>query len=157
IYGRKYLARDDKVEIDPVELKLDSGIYKTTLLDGIFGALRDASPDSWGRLVIERALGRTDLDEIDFLLQSYHDRAGALAFGHNERTPEPKRDFNKTLDLKKLQDLALAILKDDGKKRISDAETRQARQLLSPGTSMGGARPKAVVEDGKGLWIAKFN
>ncbi len=156
VYGRSYLARDNAVDIDPVELKLGEHVYQTAMLGGIFGALRDASPDYWGRSVIERALGRVDLDEVDFLLQSSHDRAGALAFGHNERPPEPKRDFNQTLDLKKLQDLVLAIL-NENKKPIVGVEDRQAKQLLSPGTSMGGARPKAIVEDGKGLWIAKFN
>ena len=155
VYGRSYLARNNAVEIDPVELKLGTGVYETAMLGGIFGALRDASPDYWGRLVIERAHGSLQLDEMDYLLQSADDRAGALGFGHNEQPPAPKREFNKTLDLKKLQDTALAILKDD--KKLSGPEPMQIAKLILFGTSMGGARPKAVVEDAKGLWIAKFN
>lgn len=155
VYGKSYLARNDAVEIDPVELKLGERVYETALLGGVFGALRDASPDYWGRLVIERAAGKVKLDETDYLLQSADDRAGALGFGHNEKPPAPKRDFNKTLNLKKLQDTALALLKGDRKLKGPDAA--QAQKLLLLGTSMGGARPKAVVEDGKGLWIAKFN
>src|SRR5262245_50706346 len=73
IYGRRYLARSDAVEIDPIELKLSGRRYETTLLDGIFGALRDASPDHWGRLVIQKALSTTDLSELDYLLQSPDD------------------------------------------------------------------------------------
>ena len=46
VYGRKYLARPDAVEIDPVELKLSSRTYVTALHNGVFGALRDASPDT---------------------------------------------------------------------------------------------------------------
>ena len=51
VYGRKYLTRPDAVEIDPVELKLSDRVYETASLAGVFGALRDASPDYWGRLL----------------------------------------------------------------------------------------------------------
>jgi serine/threonine-protein kinase HipA len=155
VYGKSYLARDNAVEIDPVELKLGAGVFETALLRGVFGALRDASPDYWGRLIIERAAGKAKLDEIDYLIQSADDRAGALGFGHNEKPPAPKRDFNQTLDLKKLQETALALLKDD--KKLKGPEAVQVQKLMLLGTSMGGMRPKAVVEDSKGLWIAKFN
>lgn len=155
VYGKSYLARENAVEIDPVELKLGTQVFETALLGGVFGALRDASPDYWGRLIIDRAAGKAKDDEIDYLLQSADDRAGALGFGHNEKPPAPKRDFNKTLDLKKLQDIALAVLKDEAK--LKGPEAQQVEKLMLLGTSMGGMRPKAVVEDSKGLWIAKFN
>ena len=92
---------------------------------------------------------------MDYLLQSADDRAGALGFGLNEKPPAPMRQFNKTLDLEKLQSIALAILKDNNPVRGPEAE--QVQKLLLRGTSMGGARPKAVVEDDEGLWVAKFN
>jgi serine/threonine-protein kinase HipA len=155
VYGKSYLVRENAVEIDPVELKLGTQVFETALLGGVFGALRDASPDYWGRLIIDRAAGKAKHDEIDYLLQSADDRAGALGFGHNEKPPAPKREFNKTLDLKKLQDIALAVLKDEAK--LKGPEAQQVEKLILLGTSMGGMRPKAVVEDSKGLWIAKFN
>jgi serine/threonine-protein kinase HipA len=154
-YGKKYLARENAVEIDPVHLKLGTQVYETALLGGVFGALRDASPDYWGRLIIERTAGKTKLDEVDYLLQSADDRAGALGFGHHEKPPGPKRQFNKTLDLKKLQETALALINKE--KADDEPEAVQAQKLMLLGTSMGGMRPKAVVEDNKGLWIAKFN
>jgi len=155
VYGRSYLARAEAVEIDPVELKLASRKYETTLLNGVFGALRDAAPDHWGRLIIERVLGKGPLGEMDYLLQSADDRAGALGFGHSEKPPLPMRRFNKTIHLEELQAIALAILKDN--KPLRGPQAEQVQRLLLRGTSMGGARPKAVVEDGEGLWIAKFN
>src|SRR6267143_3378982 len=51
IYGRRYLERSDAVPIDPIELKLEQRTYETGRLHGMFGALRDASPDYWGRRV----------------------------------------------------------------------------------------------------------
>lgn len=155
VYGRSYLERSDAVEIDSVELKLGSQQYETALMGGMFGALRDASPDYWGRLVIERAVGKSPLGEIDYLLQSADDRAGALGFGHNEKPPAPKREFNQTLNLAELQEAALALIENDDKP--SGTVALQAQQLMLLGTSMGGARPKTVVEDEAGLWIAKFN
>ena len=155
IYGKTYLARPDAVELDPVELKLATRTYETTGLGGVFGALRDAGPDHWGRRVIERHAGQGSLGELDFLLQSPDDRAGALGFGLNQTPPAPRRRFNQTLDLEKLQSLADAILA--GEALPTNAEADQIEELLLLGTSMGGARPKAVVEDRHGLWLAKFN
>jgi serine/threonine-protein kinase HipA len=157
LYGRSYVERPEAVDIDPVELRLARArLYETALNDGVFGSLRDASPDHWGRLVIQKALRVATPTELDYLLQSADDRAGALSFGLNVAPPAPRRQFNKTLRLKELQAISLAILRE--KKELSGPEVQQVRKLLLEGSSlMGGARPKAVVEDDEGLWIAKFN
>lgn len=155
VYGKSYLARPSAVPIDPIELKLAATTYETRLLKGVFGALRDASPDYWGRRVIEKHAGVPQLGEIDYLLHSPDDRAGALGFGFGPEPPAPRREFNRTIDLQKLQDFADRIIADE--ELPQDAGARQAQELLLAGTSMGGARPKAVVEDDGALWIAKFN
>jgi serine/threonine-protein kinase HipA len=154
VYGKSYLDRKNAVPIDPVELTLGTRVYETTALNGMFGALRDSGPDYWGRLVIEGHLGKPNLDELTYLLESPDDRAGALGFGLGMEPPAPKRKFNKTLDLAKLQEAADALLAD-GLGKSDDAE--QVEKLMLLGTSMGGARPKAVVEDKDGLWLAKLN
>jgi serine/threonine-protein kinase HipA len=155
VYGKSYLERDHPVAIDPLGLKLADRTYETNLLKGVFGALRDASPDYWGRRVIEKRAGLTALGEIDYLLHSPDDRAGALGFGRNVEPPAPRREFNQTMDLQRLQQLADAIIADEDIPDEPDAE--QARDLMFGATSMGGARPKAVVEDDNALWLAKFN
>lgn len=81
VYGKTYLARNDALPLDPVELKLTTQVYETVAMNGVFGALRDASPDYWGRRVIERHIGKSQLGEMDYLLYSPDDRAGALGFG----------------------------------------------------------------------------
>jgi serine/threonine-protein kinase HipA len=124
------------------------------LLKGVFGALRDASPDHWGRRVIDRYTGGVQFGEIDYLLHSPDDRAGALGFGRNAEPPAPSRKFNQTMDLARLQEFADAIIADEELPDSADAE--QVRELVGGGTSMGGARPKAVVENKDGLWIAKL-
>lgn len=155
IYGQSYLARENAVPIDPFELALGTKIFETSRLKGVFGALRDAGPDYWGRRVIEKHSGKTQLGELDYLLYSPDDRAGALGFGLNREPPAPRREFNQTMDLEKLQSLADAVVNDED--LVPDQETERVQELLLLGTSMGGARPKAVVEDNSGLWIAKFN
>lgn len=155
VYGRRYRERADALPLDPVELKLGAGVYETAGLGGVFGALRDAGPDYWGRRVIERRAGKVGLSELDYLLLSPDDRAGALGFGLNQTPPAPLRNFNRTIDLEKLQAIADAILTDINGPVGSDGD--QVQDLLLFGTSMGGARPKAVVEDADGLWLAKFN
>jgi serine/threonine-protein kinase HipA len=160
VYGRRYLARSDAVPIDPIELKLEERAFQTARLHGMFGALRDASPDYWGRRVIEKHAGRVNLTELDYLLNSPDDRAGALGFGLNVDPPAPLRAFNRTMDLSRLQELADVIVSEEElpEKAAADrADVAQVQDLLLIGTAMGGARPKAVVEDGDALWIAKFN
>lgn len=150
-YLAEYLARPEAVAIDPFELPLKKGTFTTTRLRGIFGALRDASPDAWGRRVIEHALRVSELSEVQYLLNSPEDRAGALAFSRHEQPPAPVQRFNKTLQLTSLLGLAEQILEGASPEVIA-----QSADLLSPGTSLGGARPKCVVEDEEGLWVAKF-
>lgn len=152
VYGRRYRERPDALEIDPIELRLAAAEFTTVRLNGVFGALRDAGPDYWGRRVIERHASVARLDELDYLLHSPDDRAGALGFGLNVEPPAPARDFNKTWDLEKLQTLADALLADE-----PPGDAAQVEELLLLGTSMGGARPKVVVEHDDALWLAKFN
>lgn len=154
-YGKSYLARPEKVPIDPVELKLSERTYSTVVLKGVFGPLRDAGPDYWGRRVIERHVGKPELSEIDYLLYAPDDRAGALGFGLGPEPPAARRPFNQTLALEKLQRVADAITRED--EHPEDPDAPQIDELLLIATSMGGARPKAVVEDEEGLWLAKFN
>jgi serine/threonine-protein kinase HipA len=156
VYGKKYLARSDAVALDPVELPLSDQKYQTTRLNGYFGAIRDAMPDYWGRRVIEHNR-KGPVDEFEYLLLGPDDRAGALGFGSNVEPPAPRRDFNKTLILDALQETANTILNGGSLEQVDNQEALQVEKLLLAGTSMGGARPKAVVEDNNELWIAKFS
>jgi serine/threonine-protein kinase HipA len=153
-YGQRYLERKDAVAIDPVELHLRRGPYETARMEGFFGAIRDAMPDFWGRRVIERNTGRTQLEEFDYLIYGPDDRAGALGFGLNVDPPAPERRFNRTLDLGVIQAAADAIINNDP--NIGGSAAGQVEEFLLIGTSLGGARPKASVEHALGLWIAKF-
>ena len=154
VYGRSYRERADAVEFDPVELRLSDQVYETARMQGLFGAIRDSMPDFWGRRVIERNTGATELSEFDYLLQGPDDRAGALGFGLAVEPPVPRRRFNRTLDLAVLQRAADAILDDD--REHAGSAGAHVEELLLLGTSMGGTRPKAVVEYEGDLCIAKF-
>ena len=154
VYGRSYRERADAVELDPLELRLSSEVYETARMQGFFGAIRDSMPDFWGRRVIERNTGVTVHTEFDYLMQGPDDRAGALGFGLYVEPPAPLCRFNRTLDLARLQRAADALSADDP--NLAGSVGHQVEDLLLLGTSMGGARPKAVVEDDHDLWIAKF-
>ncbi len=155
VYGKTYLARPDKVPIDPIELKLSDRTYETIALKGVFGAFRDAGPDHWGRQVLERHAGKPELSEIDYLLHAPDDRAGALSFGVSPIPPATSPGFKQTIHLERLQRIAMAVLNDEP--LPDEPDRQQVYNLMLIGTSMGGARPKTVVENDEGLWIAKFN
>ncbi|MBO4287947.1 MAG: HipA domain-containing protein [Kiritimatiellae bacterium] len=120
-----------------------------------FGMFQDASPDSWGRKIIRRRAKKGNLRESDYLLGVFDlTRVGALRFklegttrfvNADENTPAPP-----WTTLRSLEDASRRFEEDD-----SD-ETALA-VLLRPGTSLGGARPKASVTAPDGsLWLAKF-
>jgi serine/threonine-protein kinase HipA len=154
VYGRSYLGRKNAVELDPVELRLAARNFETARMGGFFGAIRDSMPDYWGRRVIEKHAGRASLEEFDYLLDGPDDRAGALGFGLNVTPPPPRRSFNRTLDLRRLQAAADAVIADEP--AAAGSAKVQVQELLLEGTSMGGARPKAVVQDDHTLWLVKF-
>jgi serine/threonine-protein kinase HipA len=150
-YGDRYLERANAVELDPFQLPLGKSIYEFTKLAGIPGAIRDAAPDAWGRRVIEHKLQRDPavLEETDYLIHGPQDGAGYLSFGLKREPPAPRRPYNRTHQLADL--IAAAEAVEDGK-RVPEHLLEQ----LEPGTSMGGARPKATVEHDNNLWLAKF-
>jgi len=150
-YGDRYLERKDAIAFDPFQLPLGDTVHEFTKLKGIPGAVRDAGPDAWGRRVIEHKLERSpgNLEEIDYLLNGPQDGAGYLSFGSKLEPLAAKRRYNRTHQLADLIAAAEAI--EEGKR-----VPVQILEQLEPGTSMGGARPKATIEDGSHLWLGKF-
>jgi serine/threonine-protein kinase HipA len=150
-YGDRYLERKDAVALDPFQLPLAKQVFSFTQLKGIPGTVRDAGPDAWGRRVIEHKLERNaaDLQEIDYLLHGPQDGAGNLSFGLKAQPPAPKRHYNRTHQLAELIAATQAI--EEGR-----AVGAHLLEQLDPGTSMGGARPKATIEDANTLWLGKF-
>lgn len=150
-YGDRYLERPDAVALDPFELPLDDRLREFTAFRGVPGAVRDAAPDYWGRKVIEHRLHRAagDLEEIDYMVHGPVDGGGYLSFSSELPLKLAARRFNRTHQLAELIRAAEDI--EEGK-----AVTSHLLEELEPGTSLGGMRPKATIEDGERLWIGKF-
>ncbi len=153
-YGKSYLERDNALAIYEAELPLKSGAQG--LLAGLSmpNCIRDAAPDAWGRRVlINRLLGlkgtdTTQLDELTYLLESGSDRIGALDFQHSATEYVPRSPVNAPLE--ELLDAAALVEK-------GVLLTPELEQALHHGSSIGGARPKALIEDGQKKFIAKFS
>jgi serine/threonine-protein kinase HipA len=120
--------------------------------DELWGAFQDISPDRWGRLVQSRIQGRS-LSESDFLLGvSDHMRMGALRLseaGKPDVFLAAHEDVPKLVHLEEIENASRRL---EGNRETA----KDLAELLRPGSSLGGARPKAAVEDGGTLWIAKF-
>lgn len=152
-YGQSYLARQDVVPLAP-ELPLRRGVIEP--LHDMAGALRDASPDSWGRRVIAASIlgqGGDDpnisgIDELTYLLESGSNRIGALDFQTSPTEYVPRNSPSATLE--KLMESADKI--EAGEKLHPDLDV-----ALRHGSAIGGARPKALVTDRARELIAKFS
>jgi serine/threonine-protein kinase HipA len=149
VYGQSYLKNPKKIALDPFNLPLEERVFEITLNEGVHGPIRDASPDSWGRYVIQKNTPPDQHDPMGYLLNSAGDRIGSLSFGLGRVPPAPIRAFNKTVDLEKLIEAAHKLENDQP---IDEAE----KALLMAGPSAGGARPKTTIESANNLWIAKF-
>ncbi len=155
-YGRSYLAREDAIAIYEPELPLTAGLLP--LLPGMNmpSCIRDASPDAWGRRVIinrqlsheEKTSGIFELDELTYLLESSSDRIGGLDFQLSANNYEPRALTNVPL-----AELLEAADRVDRGQLVS----KELDQALNHGTSIGGARPKALVEEKDKKYIAKFS
>ena len=132
----------------------------------IFGFLSDASPDRWGRTLMDRRemlLAREEkrrprkMQESDYLLGVYDEgRTGGLRFSYSKAGPfessAPDMKTPPMVNLRALENAAISLEKD---KNIY--ESKWLKMILYPGSSLGGARPKANVVSPEGdLWIAKF-
>jgi len=159
-YGQSYLRRDDALPIYLPELPLESGVIAPLPRLTIAGCIADAAPDAWGqRVIMNRLLGDgaadadpASLDTLTYLLESGAERFGAL-------------DFHSSPD-----DYAGRVA-DGAAGEVPLAELMEAARLveqgvpLSPeldrallhGSSIGGARPKALLDDGGRKQIAKFS
>ena len=152
-YDPAYL-RSDRPLIDPSIQNVTGPQYPLT--NGIFGFLADVAPDRWGRKLIRRREQRT-LTESDFVLGVCDlTRQGALRIREEKGGPFVATDLGDAAPpwttLRRLEESARHLDADD-----KGDEERWLLDLFRPGTSLGGARPKANVTAPDGsLWIAKF-
>lgn len=155
-YGKSYLDRKNAISIYNAELPLKTGALP--LLSGLSmaGCIRDSAPDAWGRRVlINKKLGlkgadagSSRLDELTYLLESGSDRIGALDFQLSATEYVPRSSANVTLD---------ELLQSAERVEKGIPLTAELDQALYHGSSIGGARPKALIEDCDTKYIAKFS
>ena len=157
-YGLRYLERGNAVEVDPVSLSLNdrAAVREKVLFPAnalpIFGGIRDAAPDAWGRRVIEAKLKvpANSLPESQYLLHAGSDRVGALDVRESlQEAPRPGLATWNSLQY--LMEAAERI--EEGQPIPANLEV-----IFQDGTALGGARPKASVRDeAQVLWLAKFS
>ena len=161
-YADEWLRDADCFELEP-DLPLTRGGFAPPAGQAIHGSLGDSAPDTWGRRLMQRAERRQaeregravrTLMESDYLLGvSDETRLGALRFrrvDQEEFLADSRRGIPALVDLGRLLESTERLLRDE--------ETDEDLQLIfAPGSSLGGARPKASVIDQHGrLSIAKF-
>lgn len=162
-YAQSWLRHPEKFALEPA-LKLTEGSFHTQADQGLFGAIGDSAPDRWGRVLMRRAQaqraresGETPhtLGEVDYLLDVNDEaRQGALRFSEDEGdsflSSHDKASIPPLVELPALLSASQRVLDDN-------ESAHDLKLLLAPGSSLGGARPKACVRDRSGtLSIAKF-
>lgn len=160
-YSTRWLSAPNRFPLEP-SLPLGEGVYHTD--KSLFGCMSDAAPDRWGRMLMDRMESREavregrqarKLSDSDYLLM-VDDRArqGALRFATDPNGPF----LSCRQDMRIPPMVELGKLLRGSRKVVNQEEKDQDLQdIWAPGSSLGGARPKASVVDSEGaLWIAKF-
>ena len=162
-YDKAWQENPARFSLEPA-LQVGPGPFHTPADTPMFGAIGDSAPDRWGRALMRRMERRRaeregtaprTLHEIDFLLLVDDEaRQGALRFAEREGGP-----FLREEGVKRIPPLvALPELLSAAEHVMEDKDTEEdLRLLFAPGSSLGGARPKAsVIEKDGHLAIAKF-
>jgi serine/threonine-protein kinase HipA len=155
-YARSYLERDDAISIYDRELPLRRGLIEPAAELPAPGCILDAGPDAWGqRIILDRLTGRHgrgadpgQLNVLTYLLAGDSDRIGNLDFTSASEVYTPRQAGPATLD-----DLRQAAERIEA----GDPIPAQLEAALLRGSSIGGARPKALLDDGDRKLIAKFS
>lgn len=163
-YEESWLGNKERFALEPA-LELTTGKYHTEANRNIFGSFGDSAPDRWGRILMRRnaarearALNKTPstLTEMDYLLGVFDEsRQGSLRF--SETIGSPFLQYSDAPSIPPL--IELPRLLSASEKVAEDKESDEdLKLLLAPGSSLGGARPKASIRDLDGqLCIAKFS
>lgn len=166
-YDPAWLLSGQAFMLDP-RLELFGGEQHPAHPAPAFGVFMDSAPDRWGRVLMERREAMTArredrkprrLQEVDFLL-GVHDltRMGALRLRATDDSPFLDHSTLGAPPVTDLGELARAsrAIEDADAEQLPEYE-RWLAMLIAPGTSLGGARPKANFTDADGsLWLAKF-
>jgi len=162
-YAESWLSDPQRFALDPAMI-VGPGPFHTDKEKSLLGAIGDSAPDRWGRVLMRRAErqkakteGRSPraLMEIDFLLLVNDEtRQGALRFAEKEEGPflanDPKKSIPPLIELPRLLAASERVMQEE-------EGYEDLKLLLAPGSSLGGARPKASIRDQDGgLAIAKF-
>ncbi len=153
-YGQSYLKRKNAISIYTPELPLREGIIAPA--GSLAGCLRDGAPDAWGRrVIINKITGKkgedaaaVELSELTFMLESGSDRIGALDFQISPVKYVPRVAGNATLE----RLMTSAEMIEQGIELPIEL-----RQAIQHGSSIGGARPKALIEGDAHKYVAKFS
>jgi serine/threonine-protein kinase HipA len=164
-YSKEWINSKQRMLLDP-DIQFYSGPQFPNNKEN-FGIFLDSMPDTWGRTLMKRRAAQEasekgerakTLYEVDYLLGVLDEsRMGALRFktepkgpflDNNDRSPTPPWS-----SVRELQEAAKNIENEPD----NDALKKWLAILIAPGSSLGGARPKAnIIDEHKNLWIAKF-
>ena len=152
VYAPSYLDAAYPWVIDPINLpRLDGVIYVAPRYEGLNDVLRDISPDAWGKQLIQGEYNLTNTaHEFDYLIHASNaDRWGALTVS---KTRNPNPALASSPKLARLDEL-LEELQLMAEQKSSKYPELRKRLMKTP--SLGGARPKATVQDKNDYWLVK--
>ncbi len=150
-YEPGWLSEAASFPLDPVNLPLDSRIFRRRSRTGLWGVLEDALPDAWGRRLLQarHSIDVSRSNNIELLLLTGWAEPGATGFAENTAMP------GHTVTPMEMEMTDQAIIAAENFEKDANAISLP-EFFISGGSSAGGARPKVLARSGAALYLVKF-
>lgn len=149
-YANQWLDHSHTYPLDPCNLPLIDRRFEVNNRHKVFPVFSDAGPDAWGTKILLMNQRSHPANELERLLRLSGNGVGGLAFSLSRASVKPAAPLHDERYLNQLSKAAFDAVSDHP---LSDEQL----QLLAPGSSMGGARPKITIANREGDWLVKFS
>lgn len=151
-YEKDYLELEAAVPIDPQNLPLYAGPFKS---EELFGALRDSAPDYWGRELLHRKFQVAELSELEYVFASGLEHVGALAYSPL-KFDQPKRLTPRGWRDPHSEPVVIEQIIEQTEILVKDWDGEKLKELFEYGPTLGGGKPKVNMQVHGQLYLAKY-
>lgn len=151
-YERAYLEREDRIDIDPINLPSYPRPFESTEL---FGPLFDCAPDYWGQQLINRKFNLPQLNDLEYVLANGLEHVGALAYS-SIKDDQPMQLTREGWKKHKKRNVEIELIIEQTELMIRDGDRSKLKELFEFGPTLGGGKPKVSIVANNKYYLAKY-
>jgi len=151
-YVQSYLAREDRIDIDPQNLPSYARPFKANEL---FNSILDSAPDYWGQQLLNKKFNVPELNDLEYVLANNLEHVGALAYS-SAKDDEPMQLTREGWGPHKKKNVDLDVIIEQTELMIKDSDRSKLKELFEFGPTLGGGKPKVSIIVDEKYYLAKY-